>query len=321
MGGFGPPPYVRLTAVSLPGGGAARHGASMPSPTPPRKPDPQPAPAARVPRGIRNHNPGNVLRTKSVTWQGQAEDQSGDPEFVVFTAPEWGLRAIARILLTPCENRADRRYEVVATADREVLPRTEPASYTPFVVARAVSGYVAGQTRVLRLTLQASCRDVLSCTDTQSCNAGICVAAAIDQNLLPRLGDGARDASGIDAAPIDASAPIDAPEPIDASISDAYSPSDAYSLSDAHETPDASETPDAYAPPTCDDLYNLVPGYELCSQEEFACQFSTFGTCRDACGDTRFLSCLDDSMTRCVPSTPGTCLPTTPGAICTCGRF
>lgn len=59
-----------------------------------------PEPEARTPRGIRNHNPGNVLRSKSVTWRGQAEDQSADAEFVVFTAPEWGLRAIARILLS-----------------------------------------------------------------------------------------------------------------------------------------------------------------------------------------------------------------------------
>lgn len=70
----------------------------MPSPTPPRKPILEAE--ARQPRGIRNHNPGNVLRSKSVTWRGQADDQSGDAEFVVFTAPEWGLRAIARILLS-----------------------------------------------------------------------------------------------------------------------------------------------------------------------------------------------------------------------------
>lgn len=52
----------------------------------------------RAPRGIRNNNPGNIERT-SVRWKGMAADQSGDPRFIVFTAPEWGIRAIARILL------------------------------------------------------------------------------------------------------------------------------------------------------------------------------------------------------------------------------
>ncbi len=51
-----------------------------------------------TPRGIRNCNPGNIERT-TVRWKGMAADQSGDPRFIVFTAPEWGLRAIARILM------------------------------------------------------------------------------------------------------------------------------------------------------------------------------------------------------------------------------
>lgn len=50
-----------------------------------------------VPRGIRNHNPGNIDRTGE-KWQGMAADQSGDKRFVVFTAPEWGIRALAKVL-------------------------------------------------------------------------------------------------------------------------------------------------------------------------------------------------------------------------------
>lgn len=48
-------------------------------------------------RGIRNNNPGNIERT-SVRWKGMAAEQR-DPRFITFVAPEWGLRAIARILL------------------------------------------------------------------------------------------------------------------------------------------------------------------------------------------------------------------------------
>ena len=54
---------------------------------------------ATIPRGIRNHNPGNIDRN-ATRWQGMAADQSGDPRFVVFTAPVWGLRALAKVLLT-----------------------------------------------------------------------------------------------------------------------------------------------------------------------------------------------------------------------------
>lgn len=50
-----------------------------------------------IPRGIRNNNPGNIDRT-NINWQGMAAHQD-DPRFIVFRGPEWGIRAIARILL------------------------------------------------------------------------------------------------------------------------------------------------------------------------------------------------------------------------------
>lgn len=50
-----------------------------------------------VPRGIRNHNPGNIVRSH-IGWRGMADDQSADPHFVVFTEPYWGLRAMALLL-------------------------------------------------------------------------------------------------------------------------------------------------------------------------------------------------------------------------------
>jgi len=51
-----------------------------------------------TPRGIRNNNPGNI--EKGAGWQGLAEDQSGDARFAVFKSPIWGIRALARVLLT-----------------------------------------------------------------------------------------------------------------------------------------------------------------------------------------------------------------------------
>lgn len=53
---------------------------------------------AIVPRGIRNNNPGNIRHGDQV-WQGQALNQD-DPAFVQFSSPEYGIRAIAKILDT-----------------------------------------------------------------------------------------------------------------------------------------------------------------------------------------------------------------------------
>lgn len=51
-----------------------------------------------APRGIRNNNPGNIIKGKTL-WRGMAQDQD-DPRFVVFSAPVWGLRALMKTLLT-----------------------------------------------------------------------------------------------------------------------------------------------------------------------------------------------------------------------------
>lgn len=49
------------------------------------------------PRGIRNHNPLNIRRSRD-KWQGLASPQQ-DREFFTFVGPEWGIRAAARILI------------------------------------------------------------------------------------------------------------------------------------------------------------------------------------------------------------------------------
>lgn len=52
------------------------------------------------PRGIRNNNPGNIRRSTD-SWQGLADpDHQTDPDFFVFQTPIYGIRAIARILIT-----------------------------------------------------------------------------------------------------------------------------------------------------------------------------------------------------------------------------
>lgn len=50
-----------------------------------------------APRGIRNHNPGNLRH--GAKWQGRRADQT-DAAFVQFVSPEYGIRALAKVLLT-----------------------------------------------------------------------------------------------------------------------------------------------------------------------------------------------------------------------------
>ena len=54
---------------------------------------------AKQTRGERNANPGNLDRN-NIKWKGMSPDQSGDTRFVVFTSAVWGIRALARTLLS-----------------------------------------------------------------------------------------------------------------------------------------------------------------------------------------------------------------------------
>jgi hypothetical protein len=85
-----------------------------------------------IPRGIKNQNPGNI-RSGTADWEGMSPTQD-DPEFVQFQGPQWGIRAIAKILLTyeadglntvqqiinrwapPSENDTDAYVQAVAEA-------------------------------------------------------------------------------------------------------------------------------------------------------------------------------------------------------------
>lgn len=49
-------------------------------------------------RGIRNNNPGNI-RHSGARWQGMSAQQT-DPAFVQFEAPEYGIRALSKLLDT-----------------------------------------------------------------------------------------------------------------------------------------------------------------------------------------------------------------------------
>lgn len=54
---------------------------------------------SKLPRGIRNNNPGNIDYNSKINWQGTS-DKKHDGRFIIFETPEHGLRAMARVLRT-----------------------------------------------------------------------------------------------------------------------------------------------------------------------------------------------------------------------------
>jgi len=79
----------------------------------------------RLPRGARLHNPGNIRHARGVIWQGQAEGQP-DSDFVAFKAPEWGIRAMCRVLITYQDKRRAEDSDVLALFGR-LFPDAEIA--------------------------------------------------------------------------------------------------------------------------------------------------------------------------------------------------
>lgn len=84
-----------------------------------------------LPRGIRNHNPGNLVRGDT-RWQGLRENQT-DPKFFQFSGPIWGLRALMKVLLT-----YQRRHDLQTI--EEMIRRFAPPVENP---SRHYSRYVA----------------------------------------------------------------------------------------------------------------------------------------------------------------------------------
>lgn len=68
-------------------------------------------------RGVRNNNPGNIEKSRD-RWKGLATDQP-DARFFTFSEPEWGIRAMSRILIN-YQKKYDRN------TIREVIERWAP---------------------------------------------------------------------------------------------------------------------------------------------------------------------------------------------------
>jgi len=86
-----------------------------------------------TPRGIRNNNPGNI--EKGTDWNGMASFQP-DSRYITFESPEYGIRAMARILRTYREKH--HLSSIAEIIIRWAPPHENPTtSYIQFVADRA----------------------------------------------------------------------------------------------------------------------------------------------------------------------------------------
>lgn len=85
-----------------------------------------------LPRGIRNNNPGNIRRN-AIRWEGMKARQT-DSEFVQFTAPVYGFRALVRILKNYERRGLITVREIISTYAPSTENHTE--KYIAFVSGR-----------------------------------------------------------------------------------------------------------------------------------------------------------------------------------------
>jgi hypothetical protein len=90
------------------------------------------------PRGLRNNNPGNIRKSEATrNFSGLAVMQD-DPEFWKFKGAEWGIRALAKILLT-----YQRKHGLKTVG--QIMNRWAPPSENP---TDQYAIFVAGQVGV-----------------------------------------------------------------------------------------------------------------------------------------------------------------------------
>ena len=104
-------------------------------------------------RGLRNNNPGNI--EVGAPWQGlmapadMTPEQARETRFCVFTDPTWGIRAIARVLITYQDKRQAGDGSAIDTV-QEIIERWAPAgennSRAYAAAVRAAMGIAPGQT-------------------------------------------------------------------------------------------------------------------------------------------------------------------------------
>lgn len=163
--------------------------------------------APGTPRGLRNHNPGNIEATAE-RWQGQT---GSDGRFATFETPEAGIRALARTLLTYQERHGLNTIE-------GIIGRWAPPSENDTAAyARAVGDAIGSSpTAPLNLrepaTLRAVTEAIIWHENGQHPYSGAVLRAGVEAALgRPRGAPGVEPRGVNEAALRPAEAMVDAP--------------------------------------------------------------------------------------------------------------
>lgn len=97
-------------------------------------------------RGIRNNNPGNI-RKSATRWAGAVPDAlQKDASFVIFSAPEYGIRAMAKVLNSYLARGVDTVEKIISTW----APATENDT-AHYIAAVSQSMNVAANARLAQM--------------------------------------------------------------------------------------------------------------------------------------------------------------------------
>lgn len=102
----------------------------------------------KVPRGIRNNNPGDI-EADGDPWQGLAKphemtpEQQAETRFCVFTTPIYGIRAMARTLITYQDKYGIRSVEAVVARWAPAEDRNDVDAYIRSLVSK--TGFKRGE--------------------------------------------------------------------------------------------------------------------------------------------------------------------------------
>ena len=75
----------------------------------------------KQPRGMRNNNPLNIIKSDRINWQGEVKP-STDPTFAQFETLEYGCRAALKLLRTYYEKH---KCQTISSIIRRWAPETE----------------------------------------------------------------------------------------------------------------------------------------------------------------------------------------------------
>lgn len=133
--------------------------------------------------GIRNNNPGNIVRVKGVVWEGQSAKQGG--RFVKFDNPVYGIRAICRTLIVYADARKARDGSRIDTV-QEVIERWAPPheNETNLYAEHIASRLGVRPDEILAIKAPDTMRDLIKSIILHECGSLPYADAQIDKGMI-----------------------------------------------------------------------------------------------------------------------------------------